>query len=85
MISNPTTLRPHLFSRRNCFVRTASTINTPHGDRSAPIAPDIQPYTYKEPIVRSLVIGDKLWTLSQTSLGVSDIATLGQTSIIPLG
>ena len=42
------------------------------------------PTAYKEPITRSLVIGDKLWTLSQSSLGVSDLATLGQTSIIPL-
>jgi hypothetical protein len=46
-----------------------------------PIAP---PDSYNEMIMRSFVIGEKLWTLSQTTLGVSDLATLGQTSLIPL-
>jgi hypothetical protein len=48
------------------------------------VAPDIPGSEYRPPIERSFVIGDKLWTLSASSLGVSDLATLGQTSIIPL-
>jgi uncharacterized secreted protein with C-terminal beta-propeller domain len=35
------------------------------------------------PIKRTLVVGDRLWTLSDAGFGVSDVATLGQTSFVP--
>ncbi|HTH06046.1 MAG TPA: beta-propeller domain-containing protein, partial [Ilumatobacteraceae bacterium] len=48
---------------------------------SEPVAPDV--FVYTPPITRTVVIGDKVWTLSENGIGNSDLATLGQTSFIP--
>ena len=40
-------------------------------------------YEYPTPILRSLVIGGQLWTVSDAGLAVSDLATLGSTNFVP--
>jgi hypothetical protein len=39
-------------------------------------------FSFPTPIMRSFVIGDRLWTLSTAGLAASDLATLGQTSFV---
>lgn len=40
------------------------------------------PWSFPSPILRSVVIGDRLWTLSSAGLAASDLATLGQTNFV---
>ena len=57
-----------------------------------PIDPDFAPdaavdssFRFVPPIMRSLVIGDQLWTLSSAGLAASELVSLGQTSFVPFG
>ncbi|MGH9209650.1 MAG: beta-propeller domain-containing protein [Acidimicrobiales bacterium] len=50
----------------------------PPGDRE--FAPEL---AFPTPILRSLVIGDRIWTVSGTGVASSDLATLGDTTFIP--
>jgi hypothetical protein len=50
------------------------------GGRILPCGPGV-PFT---PLVRSLVVGPSIWTLSATTLQANDLAGLSRTSVIPL-
>jgi hypothetical protein len=47
------------------------------------IRPVPEPYTYTPAITRALVVGDRLWTLSEGGLASSDLDTLGDTVFLP--
>jgi hypothetical protein len=54
------------------------------GDPGVSAPSDVAPeLSFPTPITRSLVIGDRLWTLSSAGLASSDLATLGSTTFLP--